>query len=60
MCIDEITYITITNRVKVSAAISFVKDILPGFDGVIMENDRSQILKILYDWEEKLFAKIND
>ena len=59
MNIDKTTYITVTNRVKVTAAISFVKDILTGFDGVTTDEERTEIMKILYKWEDALFEKIN-
>lgn len=54
----ETEYIAITNRVKVSAAIYIIKDILPDYDGITTCGERTEILRILWEWEDKLFAKI--
>lgn len=59
MKMDENDYLTVTNRVKISMAIHAIKDILPGFDGVTTDDGQKELLKVLYDWEEKLFTKIN-
>jgi len=54
----ENEYITATNRVKVSAALHHMRDTLAGFDGVITDEIRGDLLDRLYDLESKLFAKI--
>ena len=59
MNISETAYITVTNRVKVTAAISLVRGILPGFDGVTTDEEQKKVLLILQKWEDELFAKID-
>ena len=56
----EKDYIAATNRVKVSMAIYAIKDLLPGFDGVIEDEDRVRVIKQLYEWEDKLFKIIDN
>lgn len=52
----ENEYIRATNRVKVSAAIVLLRDVLPGYVYGITEEDFVEIIKRLVDAEKKLFA----
>ena len=52
----EIEYLRATNRVKVSMALSILRDVLPGKDYGIKEEDLSEIKKRLRDAEDKLFS----
>lgn len=51
----ESEYIIATNRVKVSAALTIVRDVLPGEDYGISQKDLSEIYIRLSDAEERLF-----
>ena len=52
----EIDYIKATNRVKVSAALSILRDVLPGKEYGITEKELSEIKKKLAIAEGKLFS----
>ena len=51
----EIEYIRATNRVKVSAALTILHDVLPGDDCGITNIDLFEILRKLRISEQKLF-----
>ena len=56
----ESEYIIATNRVKVSASITILRDVLPG-DGEeygIMKDDLAEIIEKLSSAERKLFSSI--
>lgn len=54
----ETEYITATNRVKITAAIGLLRDVLPGFDGVTTKENVPSILGALIDMEHALFGKV--
>lgn len=56
----EKEYIIATNRVKVSAALSLIRDTLGGDEYGVGDEERKDILKALCMIEEKLFAMIDD
>lgn len=51
----EEDYIKATNRVKISAALVIVRDVLAGDDYGVSEADHAGIVKLLRDAEVKLF-----
>lgn len=53
---DEKTYLKATNRVKISAALNIIRDVLPGEDFGISDAERSKIISGLQTLEENLFA----
>jgi hypothetical protein len=55
----ESDYLCATNRVKVSAAAVLIRDVLPGDDWGIGDAEHGEILRLLYEAEEKLFASVN-
>lgn len=52
----EKDYIKATNRVKVSAALTILRDVLPGDDYGITANELVKITKPLAEAETKLFS----
>ena len=53
---NEKDYICATNRVKISAALTLVRDVLPGEEWGISNEEHQKICGILRDAEVKLFA----
>ena len=53
---NEADYIKAANRVKVSAALTILRDVLPGDEWGISQSDLSEITSRLGDAEERLFA----
>lgn len=56
--LKENEYIIITNRVKVSAALTILRDVLSGDDYGITDKQLSEITTNLRTTEEKLFSLI--
>jgi hypothetical protein len=54
----ESQYLCATNRVKVTAAAQLIRDVLPGDDWGIGESEHGEILRLLLEAEEKLFASV--
>ena len=54
----EAEYIKTTNRVKVSMALTIMRDVLPGEDWGITPDELSEITRRLCSSEEKLFSLI--
>lgn len=52
----ETEYIKATNRVKVSMALTILRDVLPGKDYGISAEDLTEIAKRLRKAEEELFS----
>ena len=52
---NEIEYIRATNRVKISAALVIVRDVLDGEDFGVTSDELLQIRKLLAAAERKLF-----
>ncbi len=52
----EYEYIKATNRVKVSAALTILRDVLAGDDCGITDDELKSIVKPLRDIETKLFS----
>jgi len=55
----EAEYLRATNRAKVSMAMSILREVLPGDDYGITENELCEITKRLREAEDKLFASYN-
>ena len=55
---EEAEYIKATNRVKVSMALTIMRDVLPGEDWGITPDELSEITRRLRSSEEKLFSLI--
>ena len=55
----EAEYIAATNLTKARIAKTIVHDILPGFDGVTTDEERSELLRILSKWCDGLSAKVS-
>ncbi len=53
---NETDYIRATNRVKVSAALHMLRDVLPGDGFGISANELGRITRPLREAEERLFA----
>ena len=51
----EEDYVKATNRVKVSTALTIMRDVLPGDDGGISDREHSEIVSVLSKLETKLF-----
>lgn len=51
----ESEYLRATNRVKVSSALTILRDVLPGDNWGISKNDLGIIIQLLRAQEEKLF-----
>ncbi len=56
----EVDYIRATNVARAKIALEIVRDIMPGFDGVVTEEDHTKVRKILSGWTDGLFAAITD
>ena len=54
----EAEYIIATNRVKVTAAIRLIQDMMGGDDYAVSDAELSGALGVLYKMESKLFAAI--
>lgn len=52
----EIEYLRATNRVKVSMAREILRDVLPGDDYGITDDELVEIQRLLSQAEDKLFA----
>lgn len=52
----EIEYIRATNRVKISMALTILRDVLPGDDYAITDVELIEITKRLSRAQDKLFA----
>lgn len=55
----EQDYIKATNRVKVSAALHLIRDVLPGDDFGMSESEHKVIIVLLRDAETKLFSSLH-
>lgn len=55
----ESEYIAATNLAKTRIAKTIVHDILPGFDGVTTDEERTELLRILSKWCDELSAKFS-
>jgi len=56
VAIKEKEYLKVTNRVKISMALTILRDVLPGQDYGITQQELSEITSRLGDAEEKLFS----
>ena len=54
----ESEYIKATNRVKVSVALTIMRDVLPGDNCGITCDEASEIKRLLRNAEEKLFSAV--
>jgi hypothetical protein len=54
----ENEYILVRNLAIVSTALTALRDTVSNLDGVVMENERMQVLSILAEWQEKAYKKI--
>ena len=52
----EVEYIRGTNRAKVSMAIAILRDILPGEDYIVGEEELREVVSRLKTMEERLFG----
>lgn len=56
MAMTEQEYIALVNRVRVSAALESIRDILPD-DDAVPDAEHKQVVVTLRNWEKKLFKK---
>jgi hypothetical protein len=58
----ENDYLKVTNRTRVSIALKILRDVMPGENYGISDEECSEIIKKLTDIEDRLFAlcKINE
>ncbi len=54
----ESEYILMTNKTNVDTALRAMRDTLPGFDDVVTEKERNEIISQLAEWQEKFHKKV--
>lgn len=54
----ENEYIAATNLANARMAMNIVQDITTGFDGVTTQEEKADVMHILYDWVDGLAAKV--
>ncbi|MEN3291179.1 MAG: hypothetical protein V7642_432 [Burkholderiales bacterium] len=53
---EDPDFILATNYEKVRIAMEIIRDVVPGFDGVITHEDRTCVMSILEKWQDGLYA----
>ena len=57
---SEYEYMLVTDRVRISNALAILRDVLAGSDYSITQKEKSEVMCLLYKFEDRMFKEIEN